>query len=140
MAKHGICNASNKRNYGKGRKKKPTILTKRFIGSSFAPDGVISYHARKYRALNQASWGGLASPSKSRVIGNRRRRRRTARASVTLVQAELREEKVAKKRAVEKMKKTHARTVRQMQKRFLRDIHKLWETQAEQMSALEEGI
>jgi hypothetical protein len=134
MGKHGFCTGSNKRNHGKGRKPLEKITLRSQAGET------VTYFVGNFRTEYQSTWGDHKFPSRKRVKGNRRRRRRAARSSVTLVQAELREENAAKKRAVEKMKKTHARTVRQMQKRFLRDIHKLWEMQAEQMSALEKGI
>ena len=50
------------------------------------------------------------------------------------------EEKRAKKREVENLKKIHAKKTRQFQKRFLRDIHQMWEEQAREMKMLEKGI
>ena len=82
----------------------------------------------------------MAAPSRKRVKGNRRRARRKGRLSVVSAANEFEEEKKMKKREVEKMKKEHATKTRQMQKRFLRDIHELWEKQAKELKALSESI
>ena len=139
MAKHGICPTSNKRNYGKGRKKKQTVITKRFMGCIWWDDyGEISYPARKNRTLKQSSFRGMTAPSRKRVKGNRRRARKNARLSVVSVQSEVKAEKDAKRAALVKLKKEHATKTRQMQKRFLRDIHELWEKQEKELVALKE--
>lgn len=140
MAKHGICLRSNKRNKGKGRYNKPAKKTKRFVGRMCFPSNEWSYDVGKYRTLNQSSRGGMSAPSRKRVIGNRRRARKNLRMSVVSRQSELKSEKEAKKDEVEKMKKEHAKKTRQMQKRFLRDIHELWEKQRLELLALEKSI
>lgn len=139
MAKHGPCPHSNKRNFGKGRKKKPMEITKRCLGSGWMSDESI-YHARNYRTKNQSSLCGMTAPSRKRVKGNRRRVRKNTRLSVVSVQSNLKKEKEEKKREVEKVKKIHAMKTRQMQKRFLRNIHELWEQQAEQLHSLEKSV
>ena len=135
MTKHGICLHSNKRNFGKGRKKKPIENTKRFMGSWLWPDK-ITRHARDYRTWNQSSRGGMSSPSRRRVIGNRRRARKNMRKGARHLQREVKEEADAKKHEVEKMEKFHAKQARQMRKRFLRDIHNLLEQQAKELENL----
>ena len=139
MSKHGFCKSSNKRNFGKGRKKEPKIITKKCLGSGWRSDES-THHARNYRTWDQASLYGMVAPSRKRVKGNRRRARKKTRSSVVSVQCELKEEKEAKKREMEKMKKIHATNTRQMQKRFLRKIHELWEEQAEQLRSLENSV
>ena len=139
MAKHGICTSSKKRQYGKGRKNKPLIITKKCLGS-FVKEEETTYEARKYRTWNMSSRGGMAAPSRKRVIGNRRRARKNMRLSVASLQSELKSEKEEKMHEVEKMKKEHAKKTRQMQKRFLRDIHELWEKQEKELLALENSI
>lgn len=139
MATHGFCPSSKKRNYGKGRKKEPKVNTKKCLGSFWMEDETI-IHARNYRTWNQASLFGRAAPSRKRVKGNRRRARKNTRSSVVSIHSELKEEKEEKKREVEKMKKIHATNTRQMQKRFLRNIHELWEQQAEQLRSLENSV
>ena len=140
MANHGTCRDSNKRNIGKGRKNEPAKKTKRFMGRKFVRSNEWSYDVGKYRTLNQSSRGGMCAPSRKRVIGNRRRARKNLRLSVVSRQSELKSEKEAKKDEVEKMKKEHAKKTRQMQKRFLRDIHELWEKQRLELLALENSI
>ena len=140
MGKHGICPRSNKRNKGKGRYNKPAKKTKRFMGRMCFPSNESSYDVGNYRTLNQSSRGGMSAPSRKRVIGNRRRARKNLRMSVVSRQSELKSEKEAKKDEVEKMKKEHAKKTRQMQKRFLRDIHELWEKQRLELLALEKSI
>lgn len=142
MAKHGICPSSNKRNFGKGRKKKATVITKQFMGCMWWGDdsGEMSYPARVYRTRNQSSRDGMYSPSRKRVIGNRRRARKNLRLSTVSVQSEVKAEKDAKRAALVKLKKEHATKTRQMQKRFLRDIHLLWEKQEKEFVALEGSI
>ena len=126
MAKHGICPTSKKRNYGKGRKKKQTVITKRFMGCMWWDDsGEVSYLARNNRTRNQGSFRGLTAPSRKRVKGNRRRARRNMRSSVSSAQSDVKAEKEAKHAALEKKKKFHAKKTRQMRIRFLRDIHEL---------------
>ena len=142
MAKHGICPTSNKRNFGKGRKKKATIITKRFMGCMWWGDysGEMSYPARVYRTRNQSSRDGMSAPSRKRVKDNRRRARKEVRRAVVSVQREVKAEKDAKRAALVKLKKEHATKTRQMQKRFLRDIHLLWEKQENELVALEDSI
>ncbi len=140
MAKHGICPSSKKRNFGKGRKKKPKVITKRFMGRYLVPSNEWSYEVGNYRTWNQSSCGGMSAPSRKRVKGNRRRVRRNIRLSVVSVQSEVKSEKDAKKREVEKMMKEHAKKTRQMQKRFLRDIRELWEKQRLELLALKNSI
>ena len=138
MAKHGIC-PKKKRQYGKGRKNKPTVITKQFMGCMWWGDsGEISYPARKNRTLKQSSFRGLTAPSRKRVKGNRRRARRNMRLSVVSVQSDAKADKEAKHAELEKKKKIHAKQTRQMQKRFLRDIHELWEKQRLELLALKE--
>lgn len=140
MAKHGICHTSNKRNYGKGRKNKPAKKTKRFMGRMLVPSNEWSYEVGKYRTWNQSSRYGMSAPSRKRVIGNRRRARKELRRAVVSVQNDVKAEKEAKKGEVEKMKKEHAKKTRQMQKRFLRDIHELWEKQRFELLVLTNSI
>jgi len=139
MAKHGIC-PKKKRQYGKGRRKTAMVITKRFIGRWYVAEDEWSYPVGHYRTKNQSSRDGLSAPSRKRVKGNRRRARKNVRASAVSVQRDVKAEKEAKHAALEKLKKEHAKKTRQMQKRFLREIHELWEKQAEEMSELEESI
>ena len=139
MSKHGFCDRSNKRNFGKGRKNEPKVNIKKCLGSHWMEDETL-VHARNYRTWNQASLFGRTAPSRKRVKGNRRRLRKNARSSVVSAQSELKEEKKANKREIKKMKKIHATNTRQMQKRFLRTIHELWKQQAEQLRSLENSV
>jgi len=139
MSKHGFCDRSNKRNFGKGRKNEPKVNTKKCLGSHWMEDETL-VHARNYRTWNQASLFGRTAPSRKRVKGNRRRLRKNTRSSVVSAQSELKEEKKANKREIKKMKKIHATNTRQMQKRFLRTIHELWKQQAEQLRSLENSV
>ena len=137
MAKHGIC-PKKKRQYGKGRKNKPTVITKRFIGKWYVAEDEWSYPVGHYRTWNQSSRDGLSAPSRKRWKGNRRRARKNVRASAVSVQRDVKAEKDAKHAALEKKKKFHAKQTRQMRKRFLRDIHELWEKQRLELRTLKE--
>jgi len=139
MQKHGLCPYSQKRNFGKGRKNKPTLLTKKCLGSFWMEDET-TVHARNYRTRNQASLYGMTAPSRKRVKGNRRRFRRNTRTTAKKVYGELKQEKQAKIHQVDKMKKLHANQTRQMQKRFIRDIQLLWTHQAENLLSLKNTI
>ena len=138
MPTHGFC-PSKKRMRGKHRKNNVLIITEKCLGSGWKEEET-TYEARKYRTRNQSTLFGMAAPSRKRVKGNRRRARRKGRLSVVSAANEFEEEKKMKKREVEKMKKEHATKTRQMQKRFLRDIHELWEKQAKELTALKESI
>ena len=139
MTKHGYC-LKKKRNWGKKRKKKPLYKTKRFPRSRFSPDTSFTYMVGHFKTHKQASLDGCAFPSRKRVILNRRRRRHDLRSCAVSTATEVREEKRANKREVENLKKIHAKKTRQFQKRFLRDIHQMWEEQAQEMKMLEKGI
>jgi hypothetical protein len=137
--KHGFCPSSNKRNFGKGRKKeaKTRVVCFRHMGGD---ESSYTWHQRKYRTLNQATECFTHGPSAKCVKRNRRRARKKVRLSVLVEQQKLEQMNAAKKCEVEKMKKLHAKNVRQMQKRFLRDIHELWKKQHDLMYALENSV
>ena len=94
----------------------------------------------KFRNFTVATNGNLRSPSRKRIIKNRRRCRRKNKSMGVYFQKEY----IANKRAVECEKhalmKKHAKQLRVLRKKFHRDMRALWASQAYEMAEVEHAL
>ncbi|MAZ45574.1 MAG: hypothetical protein CMD74_02575 [Gammaproteobacteria bacterium] len=131
---------SKTRLFGKGRKKKEKIRTKKFLRQNFSKNTEITFPGRSNRTWHQKARGGLNPPSNKRPVNNRRRQRRKVRTYADDELLELLAEKETKKQEVAKMVKMYQTKIRQMRKRFLRDIQALMKQQKEDLVMLKKSV